>query len=179
MADPQAKAVFGGSQEEGEASVEPDGGRVLRAPSIEVIVGEYIGAVSNVIVIPAGRSSMNAQTSIRKPIPWFVVYIALLLSSFLTSALLWHLLIEDVLYYCSDSAPVLDFLPPFVHEPLAMTGDRFIASPIIVYVVWGVFVISSFLLPAIAIRSKKCWLQTGVLAAGGISLLTFIGEIIF
>lgn len=125
------------------------------------------------------KAAMDTRTSIKKLVFRFLTYIALLPPSFLTFALLWHLLVEDVLYYCSDSAPVLDFLPPFVHEPLAMTRDHFIAPPIIVYVVWGVFLISMFLLPAIAIWSKKRWLQMGVLAAGAVSLLTFIGEIIF
>jgi len=104
--------------------------------------------------------------------------LVLLLSSFLAIALLWHILIEDVLYYCSDNAPVLDFFPPFVHELLAVTGDRFIAPSIVVYIVWGVFLIGMFLVPAVSVWSKRRVLQIGVLAAGTISLLVFIGEVV-
>lgn len=121
---------------------------------------------------------MDTQAVSRKPILRFLTWCALYLLSFCAFATLWHWLIEDVLYYCSDNAPVLDFFPPFVHEPLEMTGDYYIISPIIVYAVWSVFLIGVLLLPTLALQLRKRWLQVAILGGGLAALLAIIGEVV-
>ena len=76
----------------------------------------------------------------------FLAYLALLLPSVLISAVAWQFLAVDRLYHCSDRVPLLDFVPPFVHS---VPDDHYIASPLVVYVVWLLLVAIASLLPAV------------------------------
>ena len=78
------------------------------------------------------------------------VYLLFLLISFVIALVLWFFLVDGKLFYCSDSVPFLDFIPPFVHGK--QVGDYFIVSPFIVYLVWFVFLFAIFLTPAYLTR---------------------------
>jgi hypothetical protein len=67
--------------------------------------------------------------------------------------LVWFLLADDRLYYCSDSVWLSDLIPPFVHTYSDIsTGDRYLVSPGIVWTLWGTCVSITLLLPAFAVR---------------------------
>lgn len=102
-------------------------------------------------------------------------YLLLLPASFLFGAVLWHLAVEDVLYYCSDRAPILDFFPPFVH-PTA--GDYFIAFPALVDFVWYAFTFGILLLPLWASIANQRWPRITVGLLGLSSLLFVVGLVV-
>lgn len=74
------------------------------------------------------------------------VYLFFSLISSLVALALWFFLVDGKLFYCNDSVPFLDFIPPFVHGK--EVEDYFIVAPFIVYAVWIVFIVAIFLLPA-------------------------------
>ncbi len=96
---------------------------------------------------PPGRALLYASA-----------YLALLLPSFVSTALAWHWLVEDVLYHCADTAPIADFFPPFVH---AASGDYYIAPAGLVYLAWWLFLAAVLLLPALAICASRKWQPEG------------------
>ncbi len=53
---------------------------------------------------------------------------------FISASVFWYTQIDGKLFYCSDKIPLLDLIPPFVHG--SQCGDYFIASPLIVYLIW-------------------------------------------
>lgn len=75
-----------------------------------------------------------------------LVYLLLLVPSLLIIAALWSAVISDRLYYCWDSTPLLDFLPPFVHTNLDVR-DHYIAQPWQVWSLWSVFLAAAFIFP--------------------------------
>ena len=77
-----------------------------------------------------------------------LVYLALLVPSVLVSAIAWEFFAVGRLYYCSDSVPLLNFIPPFVHP---VPDDHYIASPPVVYGIWFLLVAVSVGLPAIVL----------------------------
>jgi hypothetical protein len=85
-------------------------------------------------------------------------YVGIFIPVWLCAALLWHVLVEDVLYYCSDNAPFLDFLPPFVHG--GATGDHYLVPAAIVYGLWCALVAAVLVLPAVVIRSARRRLES-------------------
>jgi hypothetical protein len=105
---------------------------------------------------PLGRAALYAVT-----------YLGLLLPSFVTFALAWHWLVEDVLYHHWDRAPIGDFFPPFI-DPL-VPGDRFIVSAGIVYLVWYLFQAAVFLAPALAIWLAQSRRRRGRPAAASVA----------
>ncbi|HUQ85531.1 MAG TPA: hypothetical protein VM077_04360 [Candidatus Limnocylindrales bacterium] len=74
-----------------------------------------------------------------------IVYIILLVPSFLLVSINWSLLTAYKLFYCSDWVPILDFFPPFVHG--TQRGDYFIYPPYVVYFLWIIAVIIMLSLP--------------------------------
>jgi len=84
------------------------------------------------------------------------LYFLFLFLTALIITLIWSLFIDGNLYYCSDKIPFLDFFPPFVHtSPYGPTGDFFITSPVIVWVVWVLFIGLIFSIPYFLTRSFK------------------------
>ena len=75
----------------------------------------------------------------------FSRYLLLCLPSLALAALVWSVGVTGRLYYCWDSAPLLDFIPPFVHED---PRDHYLAAPWIVYALWSVLLIAALWLPA-------------------------------
>ena len=71
-------------------------------------------------------------------------YFILLIPSALVVLSIWYFFVDGTLYYCSDKAPLIDFIPPFVHS---IYGDRFIASPVVIYVLWITLILTGFIAP--------------------------------
>lgn len=70
--------------------------------------------------------------------------------------LLWTILIDGNLYYCSDKVPLLDFIPPFVHTGhFGSTGDYYIADEKVVWTLWLLSVGTIFTIPYIVIKSLR------------------------
>ncbi|MES2571430.1 MAG: hypothetical protein V4710_15425 [Verrucomicrobiota bacterium] len=86
------------------------------------------------------------------------LYLVLLIPAFLFAAALWTVSVSGRLYYCWDSVPLLDFIPPFVHPGVMLNSrihDRYIASPWLVWAIWPLFITAAFVLPVLVVR----WLQ--------------------
>ena len=78
-------------------------------------------------------------------------YLVLVAISLFVAATIWSQQVSGVLYRCSDSVPVLDFMPPFVHTNTAkygQTGDCYLVPESQVYSVWYRYVATCLLLPA-------------------------------
>jgi hypothetical protein len=75
-----------------------------------------------------------------------VVYLLLVVPSLLIAAALWTAAVSGRLYYCWDSTPLADFLPPFVHSSID-SRDHYIAPAWQVWSLWSVFVAGALLLP--------------------------------
>lgn len=114
---------------------------------------------------------MNTHTPFwRKLVSVSLSYVGFLIPSFLFVSMLWHLLVEDVLYYCADRAPLLDFFPPFTHG----REDHYVASPMVVKLLWYLFVAGLLLLPAGVIWSRRRWLRVAVPVLGLLALSLFL-----
>ncbi len=72
----------------------------------------------------------------------------LLALTLLAAACLWEYQAVGVLYSCTDSVPILDFIPQFVH-PGEHTGDVYLVSRAQVYWTWYAYLGASLLLPAV------------------------------
>jgi hypothetical protein len=79
------------------------------------------------------------------------LYLAALVPSVFLMAILWTLLVSDRLYYCWDSTPLLDFIPPFVHSNID-ARDHYIASPLAVWALWLVFTSIGLVGPLFLVR---------------------------
>jgi hypothetical protein len=75
-----------------------------------------------------------------------IVYLLLVIPSLLIVAALWSSVVSGHLYYCWDSTPLADFLPPFVHSAVD-ARDHYIAAPWQVWSLWSVFVAGGLILP--------------------------------
>jgi len=78
-------------------------------------------------------------------------YFLLLFPALFLAALSWSFVAPDHLYHCWDDAPLVTFMPPFVH-PAYSTGqqaDYFIWPPILVYALWSLLVTLAILLPLV------------------------------
>jgi hypothetical protein len=60
-------------------------------------------------------------------------YVLLLPLLLLLAATFWAYKVSDVLYFCTDSLCIFDFIPPFVHPE---HGDVYYAAPWKVYAIW-------------------------------------------
>jgi hypothetical protein len=74
------------------------------------------------------------------------VYLLLVIPSLLIVAALWSAVVSGRLYYCWDSTPLVDFVPPFVHSAVD-ARDHYIAPPWQVWSLWSVFLFCAFLFP--------------------------------
>jgi hypothetical protein len=68
--------------------------------------------------------------------------------SLLLAAIVWAKKVSGVLYLCTDSVGLFDFIPPFVH-PYA--GDAYYVSPLRVSLTWAALLTGAFLLPGLFI----------------------------
>lgn len=72
----------------------------------------------------------------------------LLVLMLIAAAGVWEHQVVGTLFRCTDSLPILDFLPPFVH-PGEHTGDAFLVSQAQVYGTWCGYLGAILLLPAV------------------------------
>jgi hypothetical protein len=82
------------------------------------------------------------------------VYLLLLIPSLIIVASLWGALVSGRLYYCWDSTPLVDFVPPFVHSDIDIR-DHYIASPWLVWSLWSLFFASALILPLALVPSVR------------------------
>ena len=75
-------------------------------------------------------------------------YVFMLPFSFLLAAIIWAEKVSGVLYLCTDSVGIFDFIPPFVHPG---TGDVYYVPEWRVYSVWFLLLAGAILTPAFAI----------------------------
>jgi|GEM_PF-1605980 len=91
------------------------------------------------------------------------IYLTLLLFCLMVAVVFWTVAVEGRMYYCSDSLPFFNFLPPFVHGE--QYGDYYSANPIRVWLIWGILVFLIFTLPYIFTiklgRTKKQKIKKG------------------
>lgn len=115
-----------------------------------------------------------------KYIKSFLLYLTLFIPVLVLIASAWYFLVDGVFYYCSDKVPFVDLLPPFVHGK--NFGDYFVASPIIVYLLWIVALSLIIVLPwAIMKRVIKKKTNTIKIALVSLSIpiLLFVGVFIY
>lgn len=79
-----------------------------------------------------------------------LLYITLFISTLVSIAGIWYLFIDGFFYYCSDKVPFLDLLPPLVHGK--NLGDYFIVSPVIVYTLWILALLTIFIVPVYLLK---------------------------
>ena len=83
-----------------------------------------------------------------------LAYVVLLVPSFLVTAILWSFVAPERFYHCWDDAPLVTFIPPFVHPEFALNArefDRYILSERTVYLIWFGFVAVAALVPAVLV----------------------------
>ncbi|HZQ47773.1 MAG TPA: hypothetical protein VFC07_12215, partial [Verrucomicrobiae bacterium] len=83
-----------------------------------------------------------------------LVYLSLLVLSFAVTAVIWSLVAPERYYHCWDFAPVVTFIPPFVHleSPLNQQEfDHYILPEQTVYSIWFAFIVAATLLPAVPV----------------------------
>lgn len=71
---------------------------------------------------------------------------------FISASVFWYTQIDGKLFYCSDKIPLLDLIPPFVHG--SQVGDYYIASPVVVYLIWIILIQVIISLPIILLIKK-------------------------
>jgi hypothetical protein len=93
---------------------------------------------------------MTAALKCSIPAGFYAVlaYVLMLPFSLLLAAVVWANKVSGVLYLCTDSVGVFDFIPPFVH-PYA--GDVYYVSPLRVSLTWAALLTGAFLLPGLII----------------------------
>jgi hypothetical protein len=81
-------------------------------------------------------------------------YLLLLVPSFIVAAIVWSCVAPDRYYHCWDVAPIVTFVPPFVHpdSPLSQQEfDHYILPKGTVYSIWLAFIAVALLLPAVPV----------------------------
>src|SRR5260370_30047413 len=81
---------------------------------------------------------MSTQTgALKLSIPTWMygvcAYVLLLPVLLLVAAIIWAYKVSGVMYLCTDSLGIFDFIPPFVHPE---HGDMYYAAPWKVYAIW-------------------------------------------
>ena len=77
-----------------------------------------------------------------------LAYILLLPFALLSAAVIWAKKVSGVLYICTDSLGIFDFMPPFVHSA---GGDVYNVPSGQVWLTWSAMLTGVFLLPALII----------------------------
>jgi hypothetical protein len=75
-----------------------------------------------------------------------LIYVLLFVPSLLIVAALWSALVSGRLFYCWDSTPLVDFIPPFVHSTVD-ARDHYIAQAWQVWSLWSLFLATAFVVP--------------------------------
>jgi len=88
------------------------------------------------------------QLSIPTAMYVIIAYIFLLPFSLLLAAVIWAAKVSGVLYVCTDSMGIFDFIPPFVHPA---GGDVYNVPAWQVWVTWYALLAAVLLLPALII----------------------------
>ena len=93
---------------------------------------------------------MNPLRHSTSPVAYAIFAYVILVPIFLIlAAFIWSQKVSGVLYWCSDSVGIFDFIPPFVHpEEFA---DHYLVPAWRVYLVWYLLVAGAILLPAIMV----------------------------
>ena len=98
----------------------------------------------------------NLTSMVNNKIKYIGYYLGIALVLFILVALAWSFGIAGKLYYCSDRIPILDFIPPLVHDlsksvppggKFIGVNDYYIASPTTVYTVWALHVAVILIIP--------------------------------
>ena len=96
--------------------------------------------------------SRTMTTTLKFSIPtgFYVVYAYVFMLPFalLLSTVVWANKVSGVLYLCTDSLGIFDFIPPFVHS---YHGDVYCVSPLRVNFTWAALLAGALLLPALVI----------------------------
>src|ERR1700754_1311684 len=79
---------------------------------------------------------------------WIISYLIEVMIALLCMAALWTVLVSGRFYVCTDSMPLTDFIPPFIH-PSADPGDHYVASPALIWSLWAVFIAAGLFTPLI------------------------------
>jgi hypothetical protein len=87
----------------------------------------------------------TAKLSVPTAMNAIVAYVLLLIPSLLLAAYIWATKVSGVLYLCTDSLGIFDFIPPFVHPG---TGDVYYASVWKLYSLWYALMGVALLAPA-------------------------------
>ena len=99
----------------------------------------------------------RTMTALRLMIPTAMyavcAYAFLLPLSLLFAAVIWANKVSGVLYLCTDSVGIFDFIPPFVHS---VAGDVYYVPAWRVYLAWYALLAGAFLLPALIIWFLWC-----------------------
>ena len=76
------------------------------------------------------------------------IYFLLAMMTLFIAACVWEHSVAGVLYRCTDSVPILDFIPPFVHSG-DHTGDAYLVSQARLYHTWYAYIGVSLVVPAV------------------------------
>ncbi len=97
---------------------------------------------------PSVSRTMTALKFSISTAPTLCAYALLLPLSILIAAVTWANKVSGVLYVCSDSIGIFDFIPPFVNS---VAGDVYYVPAWRVYLTWYALLAGAFLLPALMI----------------------------
>lgn len=103
-------------------------------------------------------------------------YLFLLIPAFFLVCITWFLSVDGKLYRCTDTVPILDFFPPFVHG--LQFNDYFIAPKSEVYATWHFFIVNIFAVALLMLvfLKKKYKVLYGVFGLFLTGFIIFIGE---
>lgn len=76
------------------------------------------------------------------------IYVLLAAMAVFVAACVWEQRVVGVLYRCTDSVPILDFVPPFVHSG-GHTGDAYLVPSAQVYRTWCAYLVVSLAIAAV------------------------------
>lgn len=101
----------------------------------------------------------NRADTLRLSIPTWAygvcAYVLLLPLLLLAAAMIWAYKVSGVLYLCTDSLGIFDFIPPFVHSE---HGDVYYTASWKVYAIWFALLIFVLVAPVMVfwLLSRLC-----------------------
>jgi|GEM_PF-4134195 len=88
-------------------------------------------------------------------------YLLLLVPSFIVVAVIWSCVAPDRFYHCWDNAPLVTFIPPFVHPEFPLSQqefDHYIWPARTVYAIWFGFIAFAVFMPAMPLMFfRRFW----------------------